>query len=63
MNAVDHPVITTSEANMSVVFKGTTYSLKKGKNVMKQFMFEVGDNVLTFSGTGLVTIKSTGGIL
>lgn len=63
MNAVDHPVITTSEANMSVVYKGTSYSLKKGKNVMKQFMFEVGDNVLTFSGTGLVTIKSTGGIL
>lgn len=63
MPMTEHPIITTSDAGMTVSYLGTVYSLKKGKNVMNQFMFDEGDNVLTFTGTGKVTIKSTGGIL
>lgn len=57
------PIIKTSAKGMTVTFDDTTYSLKKGENVMSHIHFVSGDNILTFRGNGRVTIEATGGIL
>lgn len=59
----DIPIITCSNTGMSVVFQGTTYQLKRGKNIMNGMNFVTGTNRLTFSGSGRVTIEATGGLL
>lgn len=54
------PTIICSRA-MSVSFKGKSYSLSAGNNSIREIIFSEGSNVLTFSGTGTVTIKMHGG--
>lgn len=56
------PVITVSSA-MDVVFNGVTYGLSEGDNRVLSIIFSEGENKLTFSGTGTVTIKFRGGSL
>ena len=54
------PVIVCSNA-MSVAFKGKTYQLSSGQNSIREIMFSEGANVLTFNGTGTVSIQMHGG--
>lgn len=56
------PWITTS-SEMTVTFKGNTYSLSAGKNKIFEIEFQEGENVLTFNGNGTVTIENKGGSL
>lgn len=56
------PVITCSDA-MTVEFKGTSYSLTAGKQKIGGILFEPGDNILTFTGTGTITVDYRGGML
>lgn len=51
------PTILTSESGMSVTFEGETYTLAKGGNVNPNIRLVQGENVLTFTGTGTVTIQ------
>ena len=57
------PVIVTTAAGMTVQFKGITYSLERGLNVIDQIEIATGENLLTFSGTGEVSIEFSGGSL
>ena len=41
---------------MRVTFNGTEYSLVAGNNSVDDIIFSAGDNRLTFSGTGKVTV-------
>lgn len=54
------PTIICSDA-MSVVFKEKTYPLTAGENSIREIIFSEGANVLTFSGSGTVTIQMHGG--
>lgn len=54
------PTIVTSTSGMSVSFGGTSYSLVAGNNVLSAIVLQQGANILTFSGTGTVSIKYTG---
>ena len=54
------PVIVCSNA-MSVAFKGKTYQLSSGQNSVREIMFSEGANLLTFNGTGTVSIQMHGG--
>lgn len=54
------PTIVSSDA-MSVVFRGKTYQLVVGENIIREIMFSEGANVLTFNGSGTITIKMHGG--
>lgn len=56
------PVITVSSA-MTVEFKGQEYSLVMGNNKIFGIKFEEGVNLLTFKGSGIVTIENKGGSL
>ncbi|MBO5032172.1 MAG: hypothetical protein J6D08_09850 [Lachnospiraceae bacterium] len=56
------PYITTN-AEMTVVFSGTTYQLIPGKNKIFEIEFQEGPNILTFQGNGIVTIENKGGSL
>ena len=56
------PWITTS-SEMTVTFKGNTYSLSAGKNKIFEIEFQEGENILTFNGNGTVTIENKGGSL
>lgn len=56
-------VISTSNANMSVTFNGTTYALPKGPSVEKDIVILSGENRLLFTGTGVVSIEYSGGML
>jgi len=49
------PVINCSVA-MTVTFNKQTYSLVGGENRIEEIIFLAGDNRLTFSGTGKVTV-------
>ena len=53
MNVI--PTINCSAA-MRVTFTGTEYSLVAGNNSVDDIIFSAGDNRLTFSGTGKVTV-------
>lgn len=57
------PTITTSAAGMTVSFSGETYNLSKGVNHIPEIVLPQGSNVLTFTGSGTITIGQTGGRL
>lgn len=57
------PNIITSAAGFTVDFNGNTYSLAKGVNVVNEIIIGPGENLLTFHGTGTVTIGFNGGSL
>lgn len=48
---------------MTVEYKGTTYTLAAGSNTIKAIKFTAGENILTFTGNGKVTIENIGGKL
>lgn len=58
----ENPVIVSS-APMTVTFNGATYSIAEGSQVMYDIIIEAGDNTLTFSGNGTVTVNYVGGML
>jgi len=57
------PTITVSASGMTVSFSGETYNLTKGVNHISEIVLPQGSNVLTFAGSGTVTIGQTGGRL
>jgi hypothetical protein len=57
------PTITTSAAGMTVTFSGETYNLSRGINHVPEIVLPQGPNVLTFTGSGTITIGQTGGRL
>lgn len=57
------PVIITSASGMHVSFNGTSYSLVKGTNIIEEIVLSSGENVLTFTGNGIISIENTGGRL
>lgn len=56
------PVIECSAA-MMVKYKGNTFSLPEGKSRVFDINTHEGDNVLTFTGNGTVSIDYRGGVL
>lgn len=54
------PTIVCSDA-MSVTFHEKTYQLAVGENSIREIVFSEGENVLTFNGSGTVTIQMHGG--
>ena len=54
------PTIVCS-AVMTVTFNSNTYDLAQGENSIREIVFTEGENILTFNGTGTVTIKMHGG--
>lgn len=54
-------IITSTE--MTAEFKGKTYSLKRGSNKNYGIILETGENTITFTGYGTVTIKYVRGCL
>lgn len=50
-----------STANMTVTFNKKTYAVKSGKQTMYGIRLQPGDNILTFNGSGTVTISFRGG--
>ena len=58
----DNPII-ISDSDMTVAFKGSTYQIKAGSQVMYDIILEEGENILTFTGNGKVTINYVGGML
>lgn len=50
-------------ADMTVSFKGKEYELKVGENKIYDIVIKEGENVLTFSGNGTVTVRYRGAIL
>ena len=57
------PMITTSTTGMTVTFDGEVHNLSKGVNHVPALILPQGQNVLTFTGVGAVTIGLTGGRL
>jgi hypothetical protein len=53
----------TASTDMTVEFKGETYSLPAGSNKIYDIFLCEGENVLTFKGNGTVSIKYIGGSL
>lgn len=56
------PTFTVS-ADMTVIFKGETFNLKAGSQKVYDIFFTEGNNELTFTGNGTVTIDYVGGSL
>lgn len=56
------PVFTASE-QLTVTFKGDTYTIRKGTGPVAGLYLTNGDNLLVFSGTGIITIDYKGGSL
>lgn len=56
------PVFTAS-TDMTVTYEGETYNLKAGSQKVYDIFFVEGENELTFSGNGTITIDYTGGSL
>lgn len=52
-----------SNASMTVTFKGSTYNIVAGNNKIYDIEIVVGDNILTFTGNGTISIDYRGGIL
>ena len=52
-----------SNAAMTVTFKGNTYNIVAGNNKIYDIEIVEGENVLTFTGTGIISIDYRGGIL
>lgn len=57
------PTFITNKANMKLIFNGVTYNLSKGANTFNDVRFVQGENTVTFTGNGTVTIESVGGRL
>ncbi len=57
------PAITCSAAGMKVTYLGNTYNLNRGVNVLRDIVFNSGENILQFTGNGKVTIQAIGGRL
>lgn len=57
------PTLVTSVSGMSVIFGGETYELSKGINNISDIVLSPGENLMSFSGYGTVTIEFTGGRL
>lgn len=49
--------------DMTVDFEGKTHTLKAGTNKIYGLIFKDSENVLTFHGTGMVTVIYQGGVL
>ena len=56
------PTFTCTSA-MTVSFNSSTYSIPKGTTIVLGVRLQVGDNYVTFRGTGTVTIQYKGGSL
>lgn len=56
-------LIYASNASMAVTFQGATYNLVKGTNAIADIVIVDGENHLTFTGTGIVSIEYVGGLL
>lgn len=52
-----------ASAEMNVTFEGETYLLKAGKQKVYDIFFAEGENVLTFTGNGTISIDYIGGSL
>lgn len=48
---------------MKVTINEKTYTLSQGTNILDNITFVTGENLLTFTGTGIVSIENTGGRL
>lgn len=57
------PTIITTATGMKVTFGSKTYNLSKGVNIIDDIVMVSGENILTFTGTGTVTIEYNGGVL
>jgi hypothetical protein len=57
------PTIIASASGFSLLFGGVTYTLLEGVNIIKDIILESGENVMTFTGHGTVTIEYRGGSL
>lgn len=57
------PVIIASTSGMQVEYEGVTYGLSKGANTISQIILHSGENELTFTGEGIITIENVGGRL
>ena len=53
----------TSNAEMTVKFKGKSYNIAVGNNKIFDIEIVEGENLLTFTGTGTITISYIGGEL
>lgn len=62
---LDKPVvpIIIVDRDMKVTFEGQTYELKTGTNIEYNIITSEGDNILTFTGSGEVSIDYRGGML
>ena len=52
-----------SNAAMTVTFNGVTYSVVSGNNKIYDIEIVEGENTLTFTGNGTISIDYRGGIL
>lgn len=57
------PTISVTTSGMTVSHEGITYPLNRGINHIPELILEQGENVLTFTGVGMITIVQTGGRL
>lgn len=57
------PTLVVSASGMRVTYGGETYALSKGINHISEIVLSPGENLMTFSGNGIVTIEFTGGRL
>lgn len=62
-DAADVYPIITSDSQMDVTYKNKTVTILSGTTTMYDFQLEEGENVLTFTGNGRVTIEYRGGRL
>lgn len=62
---MDKPVvpIIIVDRDMTVTFEGQIYELKTGTNIEYDIITDEGDNILTFTGNGEVSIDYRGGVL
>jgi hypothetical protein len=54
-------IISASNAAMTVRFNGEIYALPKGPSVVKEIVILNGENELTFTGNGVISIEYSGG--
>lgn len=57
------PVITSSVNTMKMDFNGHRYNLNKGPNTFANVVFVPGENPISFTGNGIISIENIGGRL
>ena len=57
-----NPII-ISDSEMTVTFEGQTFDVAVGSQVLYDAIFKPGENVMTFRGTGTISINYVGGSL